>query len=81
MILSCTHWEYAGKGDLWKQNDLLSFADSTTGLEHAFHLTVTLRSHGFTTRLETTTFNGFVLHTVIATPPTRLTSADRGCNL
>jgi hypothetical protein len=57
------------------------FADSTTGLAHAFDLTLALRGQGFRTRLETTTFKTFVLHTVIATPPTKPNRSERGCDL
>ena len=58
-----------------------TFADSTTGLEHAFELTIALRRHGFSTRLTTTTFKGFTLLTVTATPATRPNRAERGCSL
>lgn len=65
--------------------DRFTFADSVTGLEHAFDTTLTMRRHGYRTRLETTTMNvgklTFVLHTVVATPPPRPTRAERGCNL
>jgi hypothetical protein len=68
------------------ETELFSFADSTTGLAHAFELTLTLRRNGFATRLETTTqtvgsLPPFTLHTVVATPPARPTRAERGCDL
>ena len=53
-----------------------SFADSITGLTHAFNTSLNLRRHGFTTRLVTHSMTvgkmePFVLHTIIATPPAR----------
>ena len=58
-----------------------TFADSVTGLTVAFELTESLRRHGFKTRLETTNFKGFVLHTVVATPAPRPNRKARGCEL
>ena len=63
------------------ETELFTFADSTTGLAHAFELTLALRAYGFATRLETTTFKGFTLHTIVAEPPARPTRAERGCDL
>jgi hypothetical protein len=48
-----------------------SFADSITGLEHAFTTTLALRRFGFTVRLETHSIKGYTIHTVIAKPPAR----------
>lgn len=58
-----------------------TFADSETGLEHAFSLTLSLRAFGFRTRLVTREYKGFTLHTVVATPPRRATRRERGCSL
>ena len=56
--------------------ELYTFADNTAGLEHAFDLTLHLRSFGFRTRLATRQITGAtVVHTVIATPPTRTRTA------
>jgi hypothetical protein len=66
--------------------DRFSFADSFTGLEHAFSLSLSLRRHEYKTRLVevpillTQGVPG-ILHTVIATPPPRPTRAERGANL
>lgn len=42
-----------------------------------------LEAHGFTCTVEVTTMmkQAFVLHTLIATPPKKLTRVERGCNL
>jgi len=66
--------------------DHFTFADSVTGLETAFELTLALRRSGFRTRLVTTTqtcgkLPPFTLHTVHATPPPRPTRRERGCGL
>jgi len=63
-----------------------TFAHSITGLEHAAHLTVSLRRAGFKTRLETVPIKlggGFttVMHNVIATSPVRPNRAERGCGI
>ena len=63
-----------------------SFADSITGLEHAFDTSLNLRRHGHRTRLVTVPImltQGVpgVMHTVISTPPTRPNRTERGCNL
>lgn len=58
-----------------------TFADTVLGLTVAFELTEGLRQHGFKTRLATRKVAGFTVHTVIATPPVKLTRAERGCNL
>jgi hypothetical protein len=59
-----------------------SFADSPTGLEHAFTTTLALRRFGFAVRLETHTQTvgkqTFTLHTVHATPPARPNRKERG---
>ena len=66
--------------------DRFSFADSFTGLEHAFFTSLNLRRHGHRTRLVTHTqtvgkMPPFVLHTVVSVPPERPTRAQRGANL
>jgi hypothetical protein len=58
-----------------------TFADSTTGLAHAFELTLALRAYGFATRLETTTFKGFTLHTIVAVAAERPNRKARGADL
>lgn len=59
-----------------------TFADSTTGLEHALLTTLSLRRFGFSVRLATHTQTvgkeTYVLHTVHATPPARPNRAERG---
>jgi hypothetical protein len=67
--------------------DHFTFANSNAGLLHAFEIALSLRRFGFKTRLATrrlftfpTGEAGFV-HTVVATPPTRPTRTERGCNL
>jgi hypothetical protein len=62
-----------------------TFADSVTGLTTALETTLTLRSHGFRTRLETTTrtvgsLPPFTLHTVVATPLPRARTAFQKLN-
>ena len=65
--------------------DRFTFANSTTGLEHALFTTLLHRAHGCRTRLVTHTQTvgkqTFVLHTVHSTPVPRPTRAKRGCNL
>jgi hypothetical protein len=65
--------------------DRFTFADSFTGLEHAFFTTLVQRGFGARTRLATHTQTvgekTFVLHTVVATPAPRPTRTERGCNL
>jgi hypothetical protein len=66
--------------------DRFHFADSVTGLEHAAHITVSLRRAGFRTRLSTAviklgTGHTGLLHTVHATPPARPTRTQRGANI
>ncbi len=63
--------------------DRYSFADSITGLTHAFNTSLNLRRHGFTTRLvqiPITLCKGVpgIMHTVIAKPPARATRRERG---
>ena len=60
-----------------------SFADSETGLTLALLTTLSLRRHGFKTRLETSVVctQRFFLHTVVAQPPVRPTRAERGASL
>jgi hypothetical protein len=54
-----------------------TFADSTTGLEHAFATTLALRRFGFTVRLSTHSVKGYTVHTVIAAPPMRPSRKER----
>lgn len=65
--------------------DRYTFADSTTGLEHALEVTLVNRRYGYKTRLVTHTQTvgkeTYTLHTVIATPPARPNRAERGCTL
>ena len=56
-----------------------TFGEHFLGL--AMEHTLRLRRAGFRTRLTTTTFHGFTLHTVEATPAPRPTRAERGCTL
>ena len=58
-----------------------TFADSVAGLARAFSTTLSLRRAGFKTRLVTRRIAGFVVHTVIATPPKRATRKERGCSI
>lgn len=58
-----------------------TFADSVTGLDHAWTVTLSLRARGFKTHLETYEFKGFTLHTVVATPSRRPSRKERGCNV
>lgn len=60
-----------------------SFADSITGLTHAFNTSLNLRRHGFTTRLvQVPIMLGKdapgVMHTVVAKPPARPSRRERG---
>ena len=57
------------------------FADSEQGLTLALLTTLSLRRHGFTTRLVTTEVGHTPLHTVHATPAPRPTRKMRGCFL
>ena len=65
--------------------DHYSFADSFTGLEHAFDLARQLRAHGCKTRMVTQTVTvgkqAFVLHTVLSCPAPRPNRLERGCSL
>lgn len=58
-----------------------TFADSETGLEHAFTLSLSLRAAGFKTRLVTHVLSGFTVHTVVAVPRLRPNRKERGCSL
>ena len=58
-----------------------TFPDTVEGLEHALHTTLTLRHFGFKTRLATRELSRFIVHTVVAEPPTRPNRRERGCNL
>ena len=51
----------------------------TLGLAAAWDTTLHLRRQGHKTRLATRQWGRFIVHTVIATPPTRPTRAERGC--
>lgn len=60
-----------------------SFADSITGLTHAFNTSLNLRRHGFTTRLvqvPITLCKGVpgVMHTVVAVSASKPTRVERG---
>jgi hypothetical protein len=57
-----------------------TFPDTFNGLLVAFELTQGLRRHGFKTHLVTTTFKGFTLHTVVATPLPRARTAFQKLN-
>lgn len=57
-----------------------TFADSETGLTLALLTTLSLRRHGFRTRLASRVLSRFPVHTVVATRPTRPTRAERGCS-
>lgn len=57
-----------------------SFADSPTGLLLAWLTSVSLRRHGFKTRLATRNLAGHVLRTVVAKPPARPPRSER-CQL
>ena len=67
------------------ETDRFTFANSTTGLEHALFTTLLHRAHGCRTRLVTHTQTvgkqTFVLHTVHSESVPRPTRAKRGCNL
>lgn len=56
----------------------LTFGDTLLGVLLLMHTRATLAAAGFTTRLETTVFHGFTLHTCVATPETRLSRKERG---
>jgi hypothetical protein len=63
--------------------DRYTFADSVTGLQHAFDTTLNLRRHGYKTRLATRELHHssvFTVHTVLATPPARVRTAFQKFN-
>jgi len=55
-----------------------SFPDTVAGLTLAMELTLSLRRFGYRTRLVTRNVAGFVLRTVVATPPAHPSRKERG---
>lgn len=58
-----------------------TFPDTTHGIKLAWDTAVSLRRHGFKTRLATRQWGVFTVHTVIATPPKRPNRKERGASL
>ena len=56
-----------------------TFPNNAHGLAHAWDCALHLRAFGYRTRLATRLWKGkFVVHTVVAVPPERLTRKERG---
>lgn len=55
--------------------------DTAAGLQQAWDTAVSLRRHGFKTRLATRQWGRTTVHTVIATPKKRPSRKERGLTL